>query len=103
MPIHTENSGIPCECGGRLLDVLDSEPQPALKLVMRIRQCDRCYGRQTTHEKPVGPMRPGTKPIDTVRLRENSVNRGDLPGQLTIFDLPSLAEDDSVQQVLSSH
>jgi hypothetical protein len=87
MPIQGPDSGIPCQCGGRLLHVLDTDPQPLRCQVIRIRMCNKCYGRQTTREQKLGPLRPGTKPIDTVDSVKNGQKHRDLEGQQTFDEL----------------
>jgi hypothetical protein len=88
MPRQGPESGIPCpNCGGRLVDILDTNPQPIHKHVLRIRHCKDCWGTQTTQEKCFGPFRPGTKPIDTVDLLEANQKLTDLPGQMTLDEL----------------
>lgn len=85
MPRQGPDSGLPCpNCNGRLLDVLDTDPQPEREQVVRIRRCESCWGTNTTREVLFGPFRPGTKPIDTVYHSGDDVKSSDLPGQLTL-------------------
>ena len=94
MPRQGPDSGIPCpNCGGRLLDILDTDPQPDRKQVVRIRRCDSCWGTNTTREVCFGPFRPGSKPIDTVNPDDDCVKSTDLPGQMTFDELLSIESE----------
>jgi hypothetical protein len=93
MPRQGDESGIPCECGGMLLDILDTKPQNEHARVLRIRECDTCGGRQNTRETKFGPLRPGVKRIDTADLDEYGMKRSDSFGQRTFSELLSASGD----------
>jgi hypothetical protein len=105
MPRQGPESGIPCpNCGvGRLLDVLDTDPQPDRKQVVRIRRCDSCWGTNTTREVLFGTFRPGTKPIDTVNHDDDCVKSTDLPGQMTLDGLLFAESENELAGVVECH